>query len=118
MHDAIRLPAPGVTADSTTRCLLNYFHPSKLNSWTAATLITCAKQHADGSFVCVCRGVIADARLKVNMHLYLTKLAVKGAIYLSVHIQWSAPLNRQADSVSAFVRNDQPFVCPSISYGY
>lgn len=52
------------------------------------------------------------------MHLFLTKLAVKGAIYPSVHIQWNAPLIRQAISASAFVRNEQPFVCPGISDGY
>lgn len=56
LHDAIhclRSPTLSAPADSTTRCLRNYFQPSKLSSQvaTAATLIDGAGAHADGSFL-------------------------------------------------------------------
>lgn len=58
LHDAIHClhsPALSAAADSATRYLLNHCQPSKLSSGaaTAATLITGAGAHTDGSFLCV-----------------------------------------------------------------
>lgn len=52
MH-CLHSPALSAAVDSATRYLLNHCQPSKLNSGaaTAATLITAAGAHTDGSFL-------------------------------------------------------------------